>query len=133
SLERAVAQLAAYVSERAESLGQRYTGVLTDGTEWRLYHLGPGQLVLASTYRVDSATPDVDGFLYWLAGVLATEQRVASTAAATCSPGTHRSSAWSSTTSSTGQSTVDLRGRGGCRASRAGSRSSTGVRLSTTP
>jgi hypothetical protein len=39
SLERAVVQLSAYVSERADSLGRRYTGILTDGTEWRLYHL----------------------------------------------------------------------------------------------
>lgn len=35
----AVAQLAGYVAQREETVAHRYTGVLTDGAEWRLYHL----------------------------------------------------------------------------------------------
>ena len=82
ALDRWVEQLGRYVAERADSLGQRYTGILTDGRQWRLYHLGPDGLVLASTHRVDSANPDIGAFVGWLAGVLATEERVAPTAAA---------------------------------------------------
>jgi len=85
TLDQAVDQLGAYVLERTESLGQRYVGVLTDGAEWRLYHHAAGRMLLVSSHRIDPATPDVGRFIAWLAAVLATEERVAPTAAAIAS------------------------------------------------
>lgn len=35
----AIKQLAGYVASRSEQTGQRYVGILTDGTDWRAYHL----------------------------------------------------------------------------------------------
>ncbi|MFN2504280.1 MAG: N-6 DNA methylase [Acidimicrobiales bacterium] len=80
SLDRAVEQLGAYVLERTESLGQRFTGILTDGQLWQLYHLAPEGMVLVSMHRVDPIRPDVQAFTSWLAGVLATEEQLVPTA-----------------------------------------------------
>jgi hypothetical protein len=38
-------QLAGYVASRSQQTGQRYVGILTDGTEWCAYHLQGGELV----------------------------------------------------------------------------------------
>lgn len=81
-LEDAVEQLGTYLSDRADELGQRYVGVLTDGRTWQLHHLADEQMRLVSTYQVMAASPDVNAFLSWLAGVLATEERIAPTARA---------------------------------------------------
>jgi SAM-dependent methyltransferase len=74
----AVDQLGGYVRGRIETRGTRYVGVLTDGADWHLYHLAPdSRLQLVSTLTVDTTTPDVDGLVIWLEGVLATSQRIA--------------------------------------------------------
>ncbi len=70
----AEAQLAGYVRARTDTLGQRYVGVLTDGADWRAYHLRDGELVEAAVITVAASQPDVDGLLVWLEGVLATSQ-----------------------------------------------------------
>lgn len=70
--EEAEAQLAGYVAARARTMKQRYVGVLTDGAEWRLYHLSDGILHPVSVFNVDSKKPDVEGLTVWLEGVLAT-------------------------------------------------------------
>jgi SAM-dependent methyltransferase len=75
----AVEQLAGYVATRTATLLQRYVGVLTDGAEWHLYHLADGKLVLASSFLVDPKSPDVDGLLVWLEGVLATAEQITPT------------------------------------------------------
>ena len=82
SLQDAVKQLGGYVAERTESLGQRYVGILTDGTTWQLYHLIDDSMRLATTYVVDPAAPNVNALLEWLSAVLATEERVSPTPAA---------------------------------------------------
>lgn len=74
--EDAIEQLAGYVQQRTEQLGQRYVGVLTDGAEWRAYHLSDGSLSEVSEISVRSSRPDVDALLVWLEGVLATGQQV---------------------------------------------------------
>ena len=79
ALQNAVDQLGAYVSERTDSLGQRYVGILTDGTSWQLYQLIDGVMQMATSYAVDPTAPDANGLLEWLAAVLATEERVAPT------------------------------------------------------
>ena len=67
-------QLAGYVQARTQELGQRYVGVLTDGAEWRAYHLRDGVLVEVTALVVSASQPDVDELLVWLEGVLATVQ-----------------------------------------------------------
>jgi SAM-dependent methyltransferase len=76
--EDAIQQLAGYVAQRSATLGQRYVGVLTDGAEWRLYHLTlSGALTqVGDTLTVTAAEPDVDALLVWLEGVLATGQAI---------------------------------------------------------
>ena len=70
--DEAVKQLAGYVRQRYNETGLRYVGILSDGAEWRLYHLEEDQLVLADTHGVSFTAPDVDGLLVWLEGILAT-------------------------------------------------------------
>ncbi|TKD09820.1 SAM-dependent DNA methyltransferase [Polyangium fumosum] len=60
-------------------MGQRYVGVLTDGAEWRLYHLKGSALHLVSSFTVDPSKPDVEGLSVWLEGVLATSAKIAPT------------------------------------------------------
>lgn len=76
--EDAIKQLSGYVEQRSATLGQRYVGVLTDGAEWRLYHLAPtGALTqVGDTLTVNPAAPDVEALLVWLEGVLATGQAI---------------------------------------------------------
>lgn len=82
-LHDAVEQLGGYVTEQTNSLGRRYVGVLTDGTDWRLYHLAPsGELELVTTHRVQAGSPDVEALRVWLAGVFSTEQQIRPTASA---------------------------------------------------
>lgn len=72
----AVGQLSGYLEHRQANTGCRYVGILTDGAEWRCYHLAAGEPVEVSNFVVDGAAPDVDEFLVWLEGVLATAQGV---------------------------------------------------------
>ncbi len=75
----AEAQLAGYVQSRTDTMQQRYVGVLTDGAEWRLYHLADGALELVSVHEVSPLAPDVESLCVWLEGVLATTERVVPT------------------------------------------------------
>lgn len=75
----AVAQLAGYVASRVRETGQRYVGVLTDGAEWHLYHLAEEQMLLVSSFTVDTRDPQVELFCVWLEGVLATSQQIVPT------------------------------------------------------
>ena len=47
-----IEQLAGYVRSRQDTLQQRYVGILTDGAEWRLYHLTEGTLEEVSVHEV---------------------------------------------------------------------------------
>lgn len=72
-------QLAGYVQQRSDELGQRYVGILTDGQLWALYHL---QLdgSLAEVDRLLLATGgEAHGLSAWLEAVLATTQQVTPT------------------------------------------------------
>jgi SAM-dependent methyltransferase len=80
--ESAVEQLAGYVRHRTAETGQRYVGMLTDGAEWRLYHLEPsGELALASSVQLQPASTDVDGLTVWLEAILATRTEIPPTPA----------------------------------------------------
>jgi hypothetical protein len=77
--EQAERQLAGYVRERTQLLGQRYTGILTDGAEWRLYHLVEDALEEVSRFELAGALPDAEGLIVWLEGALATAEAIAPT------------------------------------------------------
>lgn len=70
-LPKAEGQLAGYVKQRSEALGQ-YVGILTDGAEWRLYHLRDAALELVSQYKLSKQNPDTQELLVWLESVLST-------------------------------------------------------------
>jgi SAM-dependent methyltransferase len=74
-----IAQLAGYVKDRTVTLQQRYVGILTDGAEWRLFHLANGELVQVSIHEVDTNRPNVEALTIWLEGVLATAHNVTPT------------------------------------------------------
>jgi SAM-dependent methyltransferase len=69
-------QLAGYVESRSRQTGQRYVGILTDGADWRAYHLRDGALVEVTRHTLKTARPDLTGLLTWLEGVLATRKNV---------------------------------------------------------
>ena len=70
-------QLAGYVRDRARQLGQRYVGVLTDGADWRLYHLGADEaLHEVSRFELSPTAPDAEGLTVWLEGALATAEEI---------------------------------------------------------
>ncbi|EQD59005.1 BseRI endonuclease, partial [mine drainage metagenome] len=76
-LAEAVEQLAGYVAERTKRLNQRYVGVLTDGADWRCYHLRVDEeLEEVAHHVVDPAQPDPDRLCVWLEAILATEAQI---------------------------------------------------------
>jgi SAM-dependent methyltransferase len=74
-------QLAGYVELRMSQTGLRYTGVLTDGTEWNCYDLVDGRLRRVSELTLEDIPADVQRLVVWLEGVLATTHDVAPTPA----------------------------------------------------
>ncbi len=79
----AIAQLADYLTARQQETGCRYVGILTDGADWRCVGLpaapdaGPPHEV--SRHTITPARPDLEAFLIWLEGVLATARDVPAT------------------------------------------------------
>jgi hypothetical protein len=74
-LPKAVEQLGGYVKQRAESFG-RCVGILTDGSEWRLYQLHDGTLELVSIFKLKKQNPDAEELLIWLESVLSTRDHI---------------------------------------------------------
>ena len=77
--DEAVKQLAGYVRARTTALAQTYAGILTDGTEWRLYHLVDDELEEISLLELTPARADAEGLIVWLEGALATVEAIAPT------------------------------------------------------
>lgn len=75
-LSDAVEQLAGYVKQREATVAHRYVGLLTDGTDWHLYHLDGDDLSLVTSHHVDAGSPNVEALLLWLEGVLATTSKL---------------------------------------------------------
>lgn len=80
-LADAEVQLAGYVKSRSEILGTRYIGILTDGTDWRLYHLVEGVLQHVTTLTQPPGTADADRLAAWLEAVLTTDTAIQPTPA----------------------------------------------------
>jgi len=77
--EEAEKQLAGYVRDRSTALAQRYAGILTDGAEWRLYHLADDALEEVASFELSPTTADFEGLSVWLEGALATVEAIAPT------------------------------------------------------
>lgn len=76
-VESALGQLAGYVASKTAESGLRYVGILTDGAEWRLYHLeSTGELSPVSSLLVDQANPDIEELCVWLEAILATRTAI---------------------------------------------------------
>lgn len=69
-------QLAGYVRTQSKRLGTRYVGILTDGSEWALYHLHDVRLVLVATLVLPERDADPARLLVWLESVLSTQERI---------------------------------------------------------
>lgn len=78
TLAEARGQLAGYVRRQSETMGQRYVGILTDGSRWHLHRLVDDELVEVDV--LDAASTDADGLIVWLESVLATTAHIAPTA-----------------------------------------------------
>jgi hypothetical protein len=82
-LPDAVEQLADYLRTRQNETGCRYVGILTDGADWRCVCLpgvaeaGPPREV--SAHKISPSRPDLEPFLVWLEGVLATARDIPAT------------------------------------------------------
>jgi len=73
----AIKQLADYVTIRCNDLNQRYSGLLTDGLDWYAYHLAKeNELVEVSHFELTSAPAEIENFIVWLDGFLATRQEL---------------------------------------------------------
>ncbi|WP_433494517.1 N-6 DNA methylase [Micromonospora sp. CA-248089] len=72
----AEAQLAGYVRTQTDRLDVRYVGILTDGTDWHLYHLNSGILQQTAQLSLNPAAPDAERLLVWLEAILATQESV---------------------------------------------------------
>jgi SAM-dependent methyltransferase len=77
--DEAERQLAGYVRDRTTALAQRYAGILTDGSEWRLYHLTDDALEEVAAFELSPTTADAEGLIVWLESALATVEAIAPT------------------------------------------------------
>lgn len=80
ALAAAQAQLAGYVRERTRSFERRYVGILTDGADWRLYHLIGDDFEQVSRFEVAPGCPAAD-LIEWIGGALSTDEKIVPTAA----------------------------------------------------
>jgi SAM-dependent methyltransferase len=69
-------QLGRYIAARYQETGEWYVAVLTDGTQWNLYHSVDGELQQATSLTIDTSAPAVDKLMIWLEAVLATAQQI---------------------------------------------------------
>jgi hypothetical protein len=73
----AEARLDRILAARGKQTSRRYTGVLTDGAEWRLYlRLDDGLRPVTAPFTVDPRAPDTQGLVGWLEAVMASQRRI---------------------------------------------------------
>jgi SAM-dependent methyltransferase len=77
----AIEQLAGYVRDRTATFDQRYTGILTDGHVWELFHLDQSadELRAVSTLEINPDSPDPERVIAWLEAVLNTAEQLVPT------------------------------------------------------
>lgn len=76
TIAAATTQLAGYVQTRAQEMGRRYVGILTDGQLWIAFHEVDDELVEATRHTATVGTAGATALLRWLEGVLATKRAV---------------------------------------------------------
>ncbi len=76
AISNATTQLCGYVATRADEVGQRYVGILTDGRLWIAYHEVDGALSEATRIVAVGGEAGAEALLGWLEGVLATRRAV---------------------------------------------------------
>jgi SAM-dependent methyltransferase len=81
ALAAAEAQLAGYLAIRERQSGHLYSGLLTDGLNWRHYRLSDGKCELVSNFELRVSVTDDRPFRTWLGSVLPTQVKVKPTAA----------------------------------------------------
>jgi hypothetical protein len=74
-------QLNGYLAQREAQLGVRFAGILTDGSDWRLYRRDGNILRHVTTLKVTGAD-DGDALIAWLESILATREEVKPTPSA---------------------------------------------------
>jgi hypothetical protein len=66
-----------YLSARMSETSNRHLGIMTDGAQWRLYHLIDSKLhQVGSSLTVGESGSDSEKLLSWLEAVLATRQQI---------------------------------------------------------
>ena len=76
AIDAATSQLTGYVVTRQAEMGQRYVGMLTDGSLWIAFHEVDGRLAEATRYQATRGEAGATALLRWLEGVLATKTAV---------------------------------------------------------
>lgn len=76
TIAAATTQLAGYVQTRAQEMGRRYVGILTDGRLWIAFHEVDDELVEATRHTATVGAAGATALLRWLEGVLATKRAV---------------------------------------------------------
>lgn len=71
-----VTQLGGYVAVRSANVGTRYSGILTDGTDWHLYDFEREEPQLVSSLSLDTSVPDTSALVIWLEAILTTQEAV---------------------------------------------------------
>ena len=69
-------QLSSYLNERRNQTGERYAGIITDGTEWQAYLSVDKNLVKVSMTTAESYGNNVTSLLMWLESLLGTGQEI---------------------------------------------------------
>jgi len=73
----AVEQLAGYVQHKVDVTGNRFVGVLTDGSIWRAYALDPSAAALSAVSEITAKSgADAEALLVWLEAVMATREEI---------------------------------------------------------
>lgn len=80
-LADAAQQLAGYLDDRTRITSQRYIGIVTDGLDWHLWANADGQLTKIDSFTIPAENKS-KALKEWLAGLLATEEKVRVTPAA---------------------------------------------------
>lgn len=76
-LPNSIKQLEGYLSSRKAKEGKKYSGIITDGLNWKLYYLGRDGVEEVDSIRVDADNETaVDNLNKWLQTILLTGERL---------------------------------------------------------
>jgi hypothetical protein len=77
TLENSIKQLEGYLLSRKEREGKSYSGIITDGFDWRLYFLGAGSIEEIDSIQIDlESEKAIERLNVWLQTILLTGERL---------------------------------------------------------